>query len=143
MILFLPMHHHEGHGHPFAFLGSREALFEEYLVTKAPFQLPVGAKEFLVNVAPYLTILFLVLALPMVLALFGLGAFWSSAWMMSPYMAGNQVMYYVIGILTLIMFILEIMAVPGLFARTRKAWHLLYYVQLISLLVGVISGGII
>lgn len=143
MILFLPMHHHEGHGHPFSFLGSLEHLLDEYLVTKAPFQLPVGAKEFLVKAAPYLIILFLIMSLPAIFILLGMGSFMGGIVLPQGAMMGIQTWVYVYGILVAIIFVMEAIAIPGLFAQTKKGWNRLYYAQVLSLLVSVLSGKII
>ena len=45
-----------------------------YLVKKAPFQIPDNAKEWLVQYGPWITIVVIVLTLPAILALLGLGA---------------------------------------------------------------------
>ncbi|MBP6085702.1 hypothetical protein KA478_00535 [Patescibacteria group bacterium] len=45
---------------------------DEYLVQKAPFQLPPHIKEFLVKAAPYITAIILLLMLPAILAVIGL-----------------------------------------------------------------------
>ena len=66
-----------GKTHPWSFLGKLEEFGHEYLVKKAPFQLPDGFKEFLVKIAPYAIIIVAVLAVPAILALFGLS---SSLW---------------------------------------------------------------
>lgn len=150
-------HPHGQHRHPVAFLGSLEHLLDEYLVTKAPFQLPVSAKEFLVKAAPYLVILFLILSLPAIFMLFGMGFFmgdmmlsgdvWmgDSEGMMWPQGAvmGMQTWVYVYGILAAIIFVMEAIAVPGLFAQSKKGWNWIYYAQVLSLVISVLAGDII
>ena len=133
---------HFGTHHPFDFLTKLEAIFDEYFIDKAPFAFPGSLKDFLVKIAPYLTILFVIVSIPAVLALFGLGTFFHSM-MWSGYYGGSEIMFYIIGILTLIILLLQILAIPGLFARTKQAWNLIYYIQLISLIMSVLQGNII
>ena len=54
------------------FVKDIEALCDEYLVAKAPFHIPAHIAEFLVKAAPYITILMLILALPLIVAVFGI-----------------------------------------------------------------------
>jgi hypothetical protein len=54
-------------------LKNLESTLEEYLVKKAPFQLPTNVKEIIVKFAPYLAILGVVMGIPGVLALLGAG----------------------------------------------------------------------
>src|SRR3989338_3139815 len=62
-----------------------EALLDEYMVTKAPFALPLGLKEFIVKVSPYLVIIFAVMALPVILAAIGLSSMLTPFTMMGGY----------------------------------------------------------
>ncbi|NTU96548.1 MAG: hypothetical protein HGA62_01895 [Chlorobiaceae bacterium] len=128
-------------------LSQLEALLDEYMVNKAPFSLPKEVKEFIVNVSPYLVIIFAVLALPVIFAALGLTA------ILSPFAALGGYGYYgfswgiqaTIGLaVAVITMVLEIIAVPGMFKRTRKAWTLLFYASVISLVGSIISfSGII
>lgn len=136
-------HPHGQHGHPVAFLGSLEHLLDEYLVTKAPFQLPVSAKEFLVKAAPYLIILFLILSLPAIFMLLGMGSFMGGIVLPQGAVMGMQTWIYVYGILAAIIFVMEAIALPGLFAQTKKGWNWIYYAQVLSLVISVLSGNII
>src|SRR6187431_17699 len=45
-----------------------------YLVQKAPFQLPDGLREFIVQYGPWITVVLLVLSLPLLLVALGLSA---------------------------------------------------------------------
>ncbi len=122
-----------------------EALLDEYMVKKAPFHLPLGLKEFLAKIAPYLIIIGLVFAVPALLAAFGLSAMFAPMAMMGGYKIG---MLAWVGIIFSIgAMLLEAFAIPGLFKRTHKAWRLVFYATLISLVGSLVSlnlvGGII
>lgn len=112
-----------------SYLNKLENILDEYLVTKAP-GLPKGLTDFIVTVMPYLTVIFLILALPLVLALIGISAF------VMPFSVvagiGTGFSYFAGIIVTIITMVLEIMALPGLFKRQKKSWTLLYYVALIG-----------
>ena len=45
-----------------------------YLVKKAPFQIPDGAKEWIVKFGPWITVVLLILTLPILLFALGIGA---------------------------------------------------------------------
>lgn len=100
-----------------------------YLVDKAP-PLPKEWKETLVKVAPWLVLVFSILSLPALLAIFGLGAF------MMPFSYLGGIRYgfnFFIDYLTsAVSIILGFIAIPGLFQRSRKAWYLLYYATLVG-----------
>jgi hypothetical protein len=129
-------------------LSQLETLLDEYLVTKAPFSLPQEVKEFIANVSPYLVIIFAVLALPIIFAALGLTAILSPFAALGGYAYGygfSWGFFAIIGLAgSIITMILEIIAVPGLFKRTRGAWNLLFYASIISLIGSVFSfSGII
>jgi hypothetical protein len=123
-----------------------ETTLRTYLYDKAP-HLPLQWQEVLVKFLPYLTILFVVLSLPVLLAALGLGS------MLSPFlfMAGGFTSFSLTMIVFAISVILEAMAIPGLFNKSTKSWYLLYYSTLINALynfltfniVGFILGGAI
>jgi hypothetical protein len=128
-------------------LSQLETMLDEYMVTKAPFALPLGLKEFIVTVSPYLIIVAAVFALPLIFLALGL----STALAPFAMMGGYGYNWGFAGIITLAItvaaLVMEVMAVPGLFKRTRGAWRLLFYVSVInlvgSLLAMNIVGGII
>lgn len=131
-------------------LGQIENLLNEYMVVKAPFQLPMSVKEIIVKIIPYLTLIFALLALPLVLAAFGITAFFTPLAMMGGYSWGIFGMISLLFIVAKI--VLELMAVSGLFHRKERGWRLLFYASLVSLvgsfltpyaLVSAIIGAII
>lgn len=120
-----------------------EALLEQYFGKKAPV-LPQNVKEIIVKIAPYLTILSVILTIPAILLLFGLGGV---ATVLSPLggvesVTGLPTMW--VGIVLLIpSVILEGMAIPGLFSRSLSAWRLIFWAQLISVVASLVQLNIL
>ena len=112
-----------------SYLNQLEGTLDTYLVGKAP-SLPVGVKDFIVTVMPYLTVIFLILALPLLLGLIGLTAFTDPFAFVAG--VGSGFTYMASIAVAVVTAVLEIMALPGLFKRQKKSWTLLYYVALIG-----------
>ena len=127
-------------------VGQLEALLDEYMVKKAPFALPLGLKEFIVKVAPYLVIIAAVFAVPAILLALGLSTVFAPVAMMGAYGWGfGAIVALIASAITLVM---EVVAVPGLFKRTQKGWRLVFYATIVSLIGSILSvsgiiGGII
>lgn len=123
------------------FVGKVEVWLDEYMVTKAPFQIPMAGKEFLAKVAPYLIIVFSLLALPAVLALFGITAVLAPVSVVSGYGMSWGVFGIIGAVTTIVSLGLNVMAIPGLFKRTHASWRLVFYATLVSLIGGLLSPG--
>jgi len=125
------------------FLNQIEKTLDEYFGKKAP-ALPNNIKEILVKIAPYFAILGVILSLPAIFLLLGLG---SLATVIAPLGGVSSVTSLPtmwVGILLLIpSVILEAMAVPGLFARKAMAWKYLFWAQLISVVSSVVQLNIV
>lgn len=119
-----------------------EAFLDEYMVKKAPFHIPQGGKEFIVKIAPYLVLIFSILAIPIILSLLGLTMFATPFMMLGGY-GHYGVTGAIIGILTLVVLVMQLTSVSGLFAQKRASWTTLYHVSLIELLINLISWNII
>lgn len=125
-------------------LSSLEATLEEYLVDKAPFQLPKNIKELIVSFAPWLIIIFLVLSLPAVFSIIGFSS------MMGPYMMGGMMRYgyhfgplwWVSMALIVVSVVFEALAIKGLFAKTMQGWKYVFYAQLISIVAMLFQGNL-
>jgi len=122
-----------------------ETMLDEYMVKKAPFALPKEVKEFIATVSPYLIIIFAVMGLPLIFAAIGLTTLFGSVGMMGGYGYGygygygwgfGAIVSLVVAVITIVM---EVMAVPGLFKRTKGAWKLLFYASIVSLIGGILS----
>jgi len=118
------------------YLNQLEDLLHEYLVKKAP-ALPSNIKEAIVKFAPWATLVIFILTLPLVLAVFGLGAFFAPFSFMGGIAAGTN--YLITILFSGIQMVLEAMAIPGLFKNTRRAWNLLYWATLIGALQNIIT----
>lgn len=122
------------------FLKEMESFFEKYLLKQAPFQIPSQAKEWIVKYGPWIDLVLLVLALPIILAAFGLGLF------VMPFAAAFHPFGSMFGIVqwlvSLAAFALQIAALPGLFKRSIKSWYLLYYGILIGAVGNFIRGDV-
>lgn len=107
-----------------------------YLVKKAP-ALPKNVKEVLVKYAPWITLIVLVLALPALLAIFGLGSVFSYA------MFGVRLgaAYYLSLLFLLVTVVLQGMSIKGLFARTKNGWNLVFYSILVNAVYSLLAGN--
>ncbi|MFA6081322.1 MAG: chromate transporter [Patescibacteria group bacterium] len=129
--------------------GKLETTLDEYLVEKAPFQLPKNVKEIIVKFSPYLAILGVVMGIPGVLALLGAGAFLAPLGLVGGMMTGRPFLGvgYIISILFLgVMIVLEGLAIPGLFSRSKKGWTFIYWSALVGIVQNIISfnvGGLV
>jgi len=118
-----------------------ESMLDEYMVKKAPFALPLGLKGFLATIAPYLIIISVILALPFILAALGLSTAFAPFAMMGGYGWGTGMM--IAFATTAIVLVLEVMAVPGLFNRTKASWNLMFYASLVNLVGGILALNVI
>jgi hypothetical protein len=109
-----------------------------YLVKKAPIQLPDNAKEWLVQYGPWITVVLLVLSLPLLLAVLGIGT------VLVPFGGIGYATGFGFAAIGLIVEIgLTVMALPGLFARKMSGWTLLFYARLVSLVANILAGGVV
>lgn len=118
-----------------------EAFLDEYMVKKAPFQIPMNGKELIVKISPYLVIIFAVIAIPALLGALGLSAVLAPIAALGGHVWGfGAILSLVVALITLG---LELMAVPGLFKRTKGAWRLVFYATIVSLIGSLISYNIV
>ncbi len=116
---------------------------ETYLVHKAP-SLPAKWKDVLVKILPWIILVVLVLALPGVLFVLGVGSFvLPMSAVMVPDATGGLTLAVIFLLATVI---LEALAIPALFKRSRSGWNLLFYSTLLSAFHNLITfnlGGLI
>ena len=122
------------------YLGQLESMLEEYLVKKAP-ALPEKAKEILVNILPWLVVIGVVLGGWGLLMLSGLTAGLTSMGMMNVYSSSSFGIVY--QIITLVILVVEVMALPGLFKRQAQGWKFAFYATLIGLVAGLFGGNLV
>ena len=113
------------------YLTEIENKLDLYFGKKAP-TMPESIKELIVKYSPYVIIIALVLSLPALLVAFGLGSFFAPV----AYVSGvkNVFNFSYLAIFSLASLVLEVMALPGLFKRTKKSWQFMFYATLVSLL---------
>ena len=104
---------------------------DHYLVQKAPFQIPTEIKELLVKFGPWIALVLLILMLPGLLLVLGIG---------TAFMPFGGV-GYAAGFTYLT--VLLVMALPGLFKRKMSAWKLMLYSQLVGIVLSLLSGSIL
>ncbi len=116
-----------------ASLNKLEDTLELYLVKKAP-SLPKNIKQVIVNFAPWITIILMIIAIPAVLLVLGLGAIVAPfSVLMGPAATASYGFTYLVSMLILaVTIILELMAIPGLFAKSKRGWRLVYYATLVG-----------
>ncbi|MEK9132168.1 MAG: chromate transporter [Patescibacteria group bacterium] len=133
-------HHSSGSKNPIQQL---EDFLTLYLVKKAPYSIPSSARERIVTIVPWIDLVLLIVFLPLLVALLGLNfALVNFAWASGAYVPG----WGLASVIALGTFILEILALPGLFKRKRSAWTLVFYAALLSVVGSLISfslGGIL
>jgi len=123
-------------------LGQLEEILEVYMVKKAPFAIPENWRELIVKFAPYLTILSIIIGVPVVLAVLGIGALVSPfTAFLGPRYALSYSFNYVLSMITFgVVIVFEALAVPGLFRREKKAWRFLFYASLVNVVAGFFGG---
>lgn len=124
-------------------LGGLEETLDLYFGKKAP-ALPAGVKDFLVSIAPWLTLISLVVSLPAVLALIGISSFMMPVAYMA-YAAGGTV--WVSAAFLVVTIVLQALAIPGLFKRSKQGWNFVFYSALVAVAYNAVSlnliGGIV
>ena len=108
-----------------------------YLVKKAPFQIPDGAKEWIVKWGPWISVVILILFLPALLFALGVGAFiMPFAGVAAPGLAFAWIFLVVeLGLI--------VASLPGLFARKMSGWKFAFSARLAGILYSLLSYAII
>ena len=126
-----------------SYLGDLEKLCEEYLVNKAP-ALPANVKEAIVKFGPWISLILMLVSLPAILGLLGLGA----ALTPFSYLGGlNAGFSYTASIVfTIVVLVMQLIALPGLFKRKLSGWKMMFYASLVEAVHNVVLfnlGGLI
>lgn len=110
-------------------------LLQKYLVDKSPIALPESAKNFLVTIVPIVTLIGVIISLPVMLAYFGVSL------IALPFASATRYgfSHYLSMAQTFGTFIFEIILIPGLFKKTAKAWNLLFYFSIFTLILNLMS----
>lgn len=133
-------------------LDTIEENLDLYFAQKAP-PLPENIKELLVTIAPWATLILLIVTLPFVLFALGLGAIVAPlAFLGGPSAGLSYGLAYTLSALVMgVSIVLDAMSIPGLFKRSAQGWRYAYYATLVSVvgnllgfnLVSAIVGGAI
>jgi len=122
------------------FMQKMENFFNTYLHQKIPFHLPPQAKEWIVKYGPWITLILMLIALPVILGGLSLTvAFAPAAAMYGGYRGG----FILEGLFSLAAFVLEAAALPGLFKRSIHGWRMVYYAVLVNAVGQLLSLNII
>jgi hypothetical protein len=124
-----------------------EKKLDEFFGEKAP-KLPASVVEFLVKYGPYFMIIGIVVSAVILLMSIGLLAAIMPLSRMGygyGYMAayGYHYGFELWNIFGLIVMVLQAMAIPGLFKRTKSAWNLMFYASLVNVFSSLFNGGLI
>ena len=109
-----------------------------YLVIKAPFQIPDAGKEWIVKYGPWIAVVLLILLLPPILLLLGIGA------VLTPFGGASYAAgYSYVAIITLVQAGMTVAALPGLFARKMSGWTLLFYSRILGIATTLLLGNVV
>jgi uncharacterized BrkB/YihY/UPF0761 family membrane protein len=113
---------------------------QEFFVTKAPFDLPNGLKEFMVTVFPYFNALSVALTAMSLLAWVGLSSIFGPVMKMANVNLNMNIngIGAPILVLQVVSLVLSILAFGGLFKRHQKAWKYKVWQALIGALMSAI-----
>jgi hypothetical protein len=123
-----------------SYVADLEGVIEEYMVKKAP-GLPENIKEIIVKFTPWITVILMVMLAPVVLGVLGLGSLLMPLSFLGG--VGFGVSHVVTLVLTVVLLVMEALALPGLFKRAKSGWTLMFYASLVSIVSGIFSGGIL
>jgi len=113
-----------------------EKFFEDLFLKKITYQIPAKAKEVIVSIAPWVTLIILIISLPAVLGLFGLGSMMGGAYFGIRFGAR----YYLGLIVLLVQLVIMALSISPLIKRQVKGWKLVYYSNLISFVYALVSA---
>lgn len=126
-----------------SYLTDLENVCEEYLVKKAP-AIPDNVREAIVKFGPWISLILLIMSAPVILGLLGLGALLTPFSYLGGMGAGFS--YTASIIFTIVVMVMQIIALPGLFKRKMSSWRMMFYAALVETVHNVIIfnlGGLI
>lgn len=103
----------------------------QYLVIKAPYQIPANVKEWIVVYVPWIDLILLVLLVPVLLTLLGVGTF-----LLPLSLAGGYHLTFGLLLILIILLLqlgLMVAALPGLLTRQLRSWEFLFYGLLLNI----------
>jgi hypothetical protein len=124
-------------------LGSIEHQLEQ-LFAKVPFHIPENWRQTIAKISPWITLVLMILALPLILAALGLSLFVTPAAVATGTSLG--VGYWIGWVFILASIILEAVALPGLFKRSIKGWRFVFWSYILMVISHIFTfsiGGIV
>lgn len=115
-----------------------EKTFDDLFVKNAPYQLPANAKEAIVQWSPWITLILLILFVPALLAIFGLGAL--TAGVATGLGVNVGPLYYLAFIVLLVQVVVMAISIPKLMKRQIGGWQLVYYSALIGFVYAILNS---
>lgn len=107
-----------------SYLDQLTDLLDTYLVKKVP-GLPIPWKDFIVKILPWFTLIILILAIPLILAFLGISL------VLLPFSfvgnLGTGLNAFISWLVLVAAFILDALALPGLFGGKKQGWTYLYW----------------
>jgi len=111
---------------------------ELYFVKKAP-ALPKSIKEIIVSLAPWLEIIGAIMTIPAIFAILGFNAMMFGT-PYGGYLAARSGFNFSLGMVFLLAgFVLMLLAIPGLFKRSKIGWNYVYYSVLVNAVYSLIN----
>lgn len=114
---------------PLSLLNKLTDLLDTYLAKKAP-GLPESWKGFIVKILPWFTLIVLILAIPLILAFFGISLVLLPFSFMGS--LGTGLNAFISWIVLVIASILHLLALSGLFKYKKQGWTYLYWGVLLN-----------
>ena len=108
-------------------------ILDTYFVKKVP-ALPANVKEILVKIAPWITILGIVISVPAVLAIIGLSGLLT---------IGSGFQYQISVVFIVVVMMLRGLSIPGLMSKSIKGWMWLFYAVIADAIYAVVSFNIV
>jgi hypothetical protein len=97
------------------------------------FHLPANVKEMIVKVGPWITLIILLFAIPVVFVALGFAGIFATYSIISGGLHGGFLLTLA-GLVGLAALVCEALAIPGLMSRSLKGWYFVYYSALLSAL---------
>lgn len=126
------------------YLKTLEVEIEKLALHKKVPSLPDNVKEIIVKITPWLILLSMILLVPLLLTALGI----STLMLPLSYLGGLRLgVSHTLGLVFAFAYLaLELFALPGLFKRQQKAWRLLFYTALLTMLEKLLNfdlGGLV
>lgn len=117
-------------------LASVESTLDDYLVKQAPFQIPAGGREWIVEFGPWIALILLLFSIPAILAVFALGSIVGAVSAVSGHTLGLWYGPYLAILIAQV--VLMAVAIPKLMRREKAGWNLAFYYELAGVVMSLV-----